>query len=201
MRERLDESFFPPQRGSISGAVALTAALELRAHGHAEAARDMLEWAIRWYRTRPPEEAATAIHRFRLARALCLTGQWDEAEGLLEGIAGDFRYTAIWRWRSPDSVSVKGLLGVLAARRGDRAEALRLSSELQRLERHPVSGLNVPTWQASIAALLEERERAVTLLRDAFAHGLVYGTWLHADPDFESLHDYPPYQELLRPKG
>ncbi len=28
-----------------------------------------------------------------------------------------------------------------------------------------------------------------------------YGLWLHRDIDFESLRDYPPFQELLRPKG
>jgi hypothetical protein len=25
--------------------------------------------------------------------------------------------------------------------------------------------------------------------------------FLHIDPDFESLRDYPPYHELMRPKG
>jgi len=24
---------------------------------------------------------------------------------------------------------------------------------------------------------------------------------LHADPCFEPLHDYPPFEQLLRPKG
>jgi hypothetical protein len=28
-----------------------------------------------------------------------------------------------------------------------------------------------------------------------------HGVWWHRDPDFESLRDYPPFQEFLRPKG
>jgi hypothetical protein len=52
------------------------------------------------------------------------------------------------------------------------------------------------------------REQAVGLLRDAIsqglmpldvAHGLGYTMWLHRDIDFESLRDYPPFQNLMRP--
>jgi hypothetical protein len=28
-----------------------------------------------------------------------------------------------------------------------------------------------------------------------------YSVWVHRDIDFESLRDYPPFQELMRPKG
>jgi hypothetical protein len=55
--------------------------------------------------------------------------------------------------------------------------------------------------QARIAALLGERERAVTLLRRALDQGQRGNLFLHLDPDFESLLDYPPYRELIRPKG
>ena len=36
------------------------------------------------------------------------------------------------------------------------------------------------------------------LLRDS---GPRLGWWAHADPLLEPLWDYPPFQELLRPKG
>ena len=47
-----------------------------------------------------------------------------------------------------------------------------------------------------------DRGRAVELLRDAIAQGAV-DTWdhLHSEPAFASLHGYPPFDELLRPKG
>ena len=31
--------------------------------------------------------------------------------------------------------------------------------------------------------------------------GIAYGIWLHREPDFESMRDYPPFKELMRPKG
>jgi len=45
-------------------------------------------------------------------------------------------------------------------------------------------------------------DRAVELLRDAISQGAV-DRWdhLHSDPAFAALHDYPPFDELLRPKG
>jgi len=57
--------------------------------------------------------------------------------------------------------------------------------------------------RARIAALLGDREEAVTLLRQAIEQGVNWGhgVWVHRDIDLESLHDYPPFQELLRPKG
>ncbi len=55
--------------------------------------------------------------------------------------------------------------------------------------------------RARIAAVLGEQERAVNLLRDAFTRGTNYGIGLHRDPELASLRNYPPFQELLRPKG
>jgi hypothetical protein len=65
-------------------------------------------------------------------------------------------------------------------------------------------------WRARIAALLGNREGAVRFLREAISQGLIpldltqglgYSMWLHRDIDFESLRDYSPFQELLRPKA
>ena len=43
-------------------------------------------------------------------------------------------------------------------------------------------------------------EEAMNLLREALAQGVSY-TRLHPDMDLEPLWDYPPFQELLKPKG
>ena len=55
---------------------------------------------------------------------------------------------------------------------------------------------------ARVAAILGDREAAVAYLRQAmpslaFADETVT---LHTDTDFDSLRDYPPFQELVRPK-
>jgi hypothetical protein len=55
---------------------------------------------------------------------------------------------------------------------------------------------------------LGQRDSAVGLLRDAISQGLMpldltqglgYPMWLHRDVDFESLRDYRPYLDLMRP--
>lgn len=56
-------------------------------------------------------------------------------------------------------------------------------------------------WRARIAAVLNERSDALTLLREAFAQGEAYGAWLHADAAFESLRGDAGFRELLEPKG
>jgi hypothetical protein len=41
----------------------------------------------------------------------------------------------------------------------------------------------------------------VDLLRQAFAQGYRFSLSVHHEPDFERLREYPPFQELVRPKG
>ena len=107
----------------------------------------------------------------------------------------------------------QGYLGALAARRSERAEALRISAWLEQLAQPYLFGINT-LWQARIRALLGEPERATVLLRTAIGQGAaLYGTsqsiwisrtdlaWLHRDVDFESLRDLPLFQDILRPKG
>lgn len=55
--------------------------------------------------------------------------------------------------------------------------------------------------RAPIAAQSGERDRAIALLRRAFAEGLAYGPALHSDPQRKPLRDYPPFQARRRPDG
>jgi hypothetical protein len=91
-------------------------------------------------------------------------------------------------------------LGVLAARRGDAAEAARISGWLTSVERPYLHGRNT-YWRARIASLLGEPEDAVRLLRQAFAEGMEVWDVVHTEPDFDPLHDHPPFRELVRSKG
>ncbi len=93
-----------------------------------------------------------------------------------------------------------GQLGTLAARQGNRAEAERISAMLEALERPYLFGEHT-YWRARIAALLGEREEAFALLRAAYAQGYKWWLPMHNEPDLESLRDYSPFRELLRPKG
>jgi zinc-ribbon domain len=100
----------------------------------------------------------------------------------------------------PDDIDYQGCLGALAARRGDRDEALRISGELAAIDRRFLFGSHT-FWRSRITALLGEKEQAVALLKEAFSQGLSYGVFLHRDINLEPLWDYPPFKELLRPKG
>jgi hypothetical protein len=52
-----------------------------------------------------------------------------------------------------------------------------------------------------VSAILGQRERAVELLSESFALGRPFTTELHRDLDLETLHGYPPFDSLLKPKG
>ena len=55
--------------------------------------------------------------------------------------------------------------------------------------------------RACIAAILGEREEAVSLLRQAHAEGLRFSVNIHIDFDLDSLRGYAPFEEFTRPKG
>jgi serine/threonine protein kinase/tetratricopeptide (TPR) repeat protein len=176
--------------GGSPGDIMMEAARELYAHGHRDASREFVTRAIDWAESRPEARRSAEAGRRFYAGALYFAGRWDEAGRIYESLAAEY----------PENLDYQGCLGTLAARRGDRDEAMRIFEELGNLERPFLFGEHL--WgQARIAALLGEKERAVALLREAFSQGLNYGVYLHRDIDLEPLWDYPPFKELLRPKG
>jgi predicted Zn-dependent protease len=128
--------------------------------------------------------------RAGFAAALQDLSRFDEARGLVEGLATEFR----------QNVAYRGQLGVLAARQGRRDDAERIAAGLRDLDRPYLRGIHT-LWRARIAALLGERDTALGLLREAIAQGQPFGLWLHADDSFESLRRDPVFRELLEPKG
>src|SRR5207245_5092979 len=102
-------------------------------------------------------------------------------------------------WDGRDQVDYLGYLGAIAARQGNREQALRVDSALAGVKRPYMFGRHA-VWRARIQALLGEREGAVALLRDAFAQGYPHAHALHVDLAFEVLRDYAPFRELVKPK-
>ncbi len=172
------------------GGVMMEAARELYAHGYREASREFAARAIGWAESRPEAERTTETHQVFYAEALYFAGRLDEAGRIFESLAAEH----------PENINFLGYLGTLAARRGDREVAMRIFEKLGKLERPFLLGDNL-WWQARIASLLGDKERAVALLGEAFNQGFTYGVDLHREIDLESLWDYPPFKELLRPKG
>ncbi len=186
----IDESLAITSQAGTPGDVMREAAQELRAHGHLEAYKDNAARAVDWYQDKLSEKEATEEQQYDLARSLYIAEKWEESQALFEELVAE----------KPDNIDYKGYLGTLAARRGDREEALRIATELKSIDRPYLFG-NHTYWRACIASLLGEQEQAVALLREAFAQGRDYGVYLHREMDLEPLRDYPPFQELLRPKG
>ena len=179
--------------------VMLSAAEELRAHGHREDSLKMASRAADWYRSRVGEEARQEDIRSGLGDALYQAERWEEAIAVFATLAAEH----------PDNIFYKGRLGTLAARRGDRATALRIAQDLRRLETPYLYG-NHTSRSARIIALLGDKEGAVALLREAVAQGAGngdvpdmygYGFVFRHSMDLESLHGFPPFEDLIKPKG
>jgi hypothetical protein len=167
----------------------IEASIELRARGQRQASLVFANRAVRWLLARSADNPGQSARD--LAHALYLAEQWEESRQVYERLTQE----------RPNNWGPRGMLGCLAARLGNRDEALRVSDDL--------AGYDGPrrrrAWRtyhrACIAALLGERDRAMSLLYEALDQGLAEFTLLQREIDFESLHDYPPFQELLRPKG
>jgi tetratricopeptide (TPR) repeat protein len=161
---------------------------ELRAHGHGTEAAQLAARALAVC-----DAPGTAAPRCRpdLRAVLLYAGErWAGAAAAWDSVRADSR----------NAVYLLGRRGVLAARLGMADSARAIAARLAQLVRPNLQG--VPEkWRARIAAVLGDKESAVTLLRRAFADGVPYGMWIHTDMDLESLRDYGPFRDLVRPKG
>jgi tetratricopeptide (TPR) repeat protein len=122
--------------------------------------------------------------------ALYVAEQWEEAAALVEKL----------RSEEPDDIDYLGYGGAIAARRGDREGALKISEELKGIERPFTFGAQT-YWRARIAALLGMKEEAVELLRQSFSQGKEYSVFVIMEADLFPLRDYAPFKELMKPKG
>jgi DNA-binding SARP family transcriptional activator len=177
----------PYRRLEPQGLVA--SALELRAHGHHAKARELFALAVE----RAPAKEGGA-ERTWLAMGLIGLGRLDEAEAKLKRSAQ----------LDTMNLNYRGMLATVYAQQGKREKAMRISREIEMIEAPYLHGFT-KLWRARIAARLGQRDSAVSLLRQAFADGLMYhtgypqvgGTFWHSEIDFESLRGYPPFDSLL----
>jgi tetratricopeptide (TPR) repeat protein len=182
----VDEALEYPDHYFDPGCVMSAAAEELRVHTRVVAAREWANRAIAWYHEQPDPSA----YGIWLANAYRLAERWEEARIILEELAAE----------DPGEVEYLGKLGTLAVRTGDERQARELFDTLHNLDRPYLEGEHT-YWCACIAALLGDRERAVALLRQAVSQGLVNPDEAFLEMDLGPLRDYPPFQELIRPKG
>jgi tetratricopeptide (TPR) repeat protein len=172
------------------GELLVEVAAELHAHGHETASLEAAQQAIDWFDSNEfPPNFSARIKRYSLS-ALSLARLHEEAMQLATSMLDEY----------PDWWGVRAVLGVSAARTGDRPRALDASRQLAAVDEPFLFG-GTSIGRAAIAAQLGERDEAIRLLRQAVNEGFWDWRGLHADPYFEPLWDDPEFQEILRPKG
>ncbi|HET8656602.1 MAG TPA: hypothetical protein VFL93_13865, partial [Longimicrobiaceae bacterium] len=165
------------------------AALELRGHGHPDEARRLLD---RWLpRFDSPAAAGPRASAAALALLHLEHGDLAVADSLARAALAD----------TTDPVTPRGLLGLVAAKRGDRAGARRWSAELAAVH-HPYLFGHQTLWRARIAAALGDYPRAIALLRQASAEGADYHAWsmVHVVPEFEPMRRMHAFRLLVEPR-
>lgn len=164
-------------------------ALEYRAHGHPEAARDVLNSILEWHDAQAADPDTQRGLRRSRAITLYLLERWEEARVIFAELLAE----------DPQNDETLGYVGSIMARTGEAEDAVRLSRELENLDQPYLWGSNTRE-RARIAALLGDRDGAVRLHAQAHREGLQYSVDLHRDVDLESLRGFAPYEEFMRPR-
>ena len=190
VRRAVDDLATVPSVGpETAGTAMLSAAEELRAHGHRPESIELAKRSVAWHRSRPAEVLTAADNRFALAQSLYVAEAWADAATTMSALVKE----------QPGNAPYAALAGSIAVRRGERGPAMQQAAGLSRAASIP--GGRIELRRAQLAALLGQQDQAVELLRDAFARGLSMSTALHRQMDLESLRGFPPFDELMKPKG
>ena len=157
---------------------------ELRAHGYPAEAAAAADRTLEWFEGRTTDWRQDPGQAYVYAKLLSEAGRWDESQAILEDVLKTARFGS-------KRVNTALALADVLAMQGQREQAYSAvgltaySSELR--------------VRASVEAALGERERALELLQKDG-----YRPEIYEDPHFlpeDSMKDYPPYQEFIRPRG
>ncbi len=194
----IDWSLGQQLRLGDASVVMASAMLQLRIHGHPDEARGLAQRGVAWIRDLPdPDDPRKQGRIFLLL--LRHAGELDAAARILAQTAAD-------NAGNREEIWALGRLGVVFAAQDDRVRALEIADKLKQLRRPYLFGED--TWyRARIAAQLGNKEQAVDLLRRALGEGLRIMTMssnqnsFETDSAFDSLRGYPPFEELMKPRG
>jgi serine/threonine-protein kinase len=186
----LDSATVAPQGDGLPPwYIMLTSATELRAHGDATASRRAAERAVAWLGSVEAAESRSSPPLVR-AMALLLAERVGEAEALADTMLAS----------NPDDPNALGMLGLLAARRGDRDSAVHRLAALAGLQPGERER-SAFRWQIGIMAALGDEGGAMALLREGMDKGWTSTGEAHRDPLLEPLWGRPAFKELIRPRG
>jgi tetratricopeptide (TPR) repeat protein len=188
---------------------AANAAKALYTHDHPDAAEQVFEQGLQWLESQPRRGIWTSdpLYRRAMADLLYALDRVEEAGVVYQRLveeAGDQPWVF---------VDVLPSLACVTARLGDLKRARAINAQLaERIQKIQRSRLDIEgkaesgilRGRARIAAVLGEREETIRLLREGFRVARHKGEFVreaHFTRDFESLRDYLPYQQFLKPRG
>jgi TolB-like protein/tetratricopeptide (TPR) repeat protein len=172
-----------PDTYTTPGAVLRDVTANLARRGHAEESVALAERALDWYRARDPDG-----YRLSRAQALLLADRPEEALALPEPLAEE----------NPDSLSVRGYLGMALARTGDSAGAEAELRWLEGVERPYLRGQDT-YWRTVILAHLGRKDEAIRLLRRAFQEGVSH-RGLSDDSNLRPLWGSEAFEAFAAPR-
>ena len=186
----LDSATVAPQGDGLPPwYIMLTSATELRAHGDAAASRRAAQRTLEWLSSAQAAALRSSPPALR-AVALFLADRLDDAGALADTMLATM----------PADPNALGILGLLAARRGDRTAAERRLAELALLPPQGPGG-SAFRWRVGIMAALGDEAGAMALLGEAMSKGWTSSGEAHRDPLMEPLWGRPAFLELIRPRG
>jgi tRNA A-37 threonylcarbamoyl transferase component Bud32/tetratricopeptide (TPR) repeat protein len=195
VEQKIEELATLAPTGFTAGAAILRVGMSLRQHGHGEAAARILDRTIRWHEALPGSQTAKIRNRMSNGYSLYYAGRWEEARTVLEPLKEEMGADA----------GFLGVMGRIAVRTGDQDSLDRYLGTLRSLDASTALNRGKPKLElAQIQALRDDREGALTLLRQAVAEGAGRRVFLHPSMiayDFAGMADYEPYLEFIRPKG
>jgi TolB-like protein len=175
-----------------TGSLLSQGARELRAHGHADAARAMASRAAEHYKRRLDAGKPTPALRDSYANALVISGDCAHALPIRRDLAR----------QAPDDLAYQGAYATaLVSCGGSPEEARRIADALAKVERPFLRGTNL-YQRARILAALGDGEGAVRELQAAFAKGNPWnGSAMHLDTCWDPIRTHPAFVEWVKPKG
>lgn len=166
------------------GAAMVVAAEELMRRGRQAEGRAYGERAVSWLTNRLVALPTDRSHRYWLGSALYDLGRFEQAQPYFEGLARDY----------PERLQFRGLAAVSAARRGDMAAAERWLGSAPPRERGEFL-----SYQARLAAIAGDTERAISILTTALDAGIDGFAWVPGSGfrDFEAVRETARGRVLL----
>jgi tRNA A-37 threonylcarbamoyl transferase component Bud32/TolB-like protein len=159
--------------------------LELKVLGLRESYEAVMDRALAWFAAQPASEL-----RYHRGRTFYYAERWADADTMFAALIAEL----------PDNFDYRGHRGVALAHLERREEALEIDRWLEQFD-SPYQKRFLTRWRAAIAAALGDKVQAVQLLEQAIQEGMDLGYFQRRDPEWETLRDYPPYRELMRPRG